>query len=336
MRILSGKRGMLFFKFRGVWVLECVGYENYVERWGALRGEGELGEGGLAVGAEGELGAAVVGEGEAAVDHAEAFAAEAGAEVGAGVSQGDLDVGFVGADVEAGEAVVAGGDAVLDRVLGEREEDHRRDEGGGGGGIAGELVAEAAGVADAVELEEVAAEIELAGERPGGLVHAGEDGAQHGGEAEHGGLGDGAVLAAPLGDRVEGVEEEVRVEVGAHGEELGALGFTREGVGAGALAREALLKVDVAAEAPAADPKEGEGDDEALAAGEEGGADAEQAGERPAEQADEDETTCPISQDLEEGAQRRAAGGEAAPEVGGEGGEGEAHEHAEGERERVA
>ena len=160
-------------------------------------------------------------------------------------------------DRQADLALVAGGGAVLHRVLGEREEQERRH--GDAARVASSTTRDTVNrsrIAHAVELEERVDELELALERPPLGAHAREHRAQHLGEAEDGLLGDDAVDAAPLGDRVERVEEEMRIEVGAEREELRVLGLARERLGARALRGELGLEIDVAPEAEAADEVE--------------------------------------------------------------------------------
>ena len=77
-------------------------------------------------------------------------------------------------------------------------------------------------------------------QRPGRGAHARQHGAQHRRQPQHRALGDLAVLAAPLRDRVERVEEEVRIQVGAQRQQLRALRLAGQQVVARLRAREAL------------------------------------------------------------------------------------------------
>ncbi len=120
-----------------------------------------------------------------------------------------------------------------------------------------------------MEREQVANEPELGRERPRGRADAGEDGAEDLGELEHCALGDLTVLPTPLGDRIQRVEEEVRIEVRPDREELGVLGFLREEIAPPSLAEEARLEPDVAPEAPPAREEEGAADEDARARGQE-------------------------------------------------------------------
>jgi hypothetical protein len=232
---------------------------------------------------EGELGAAVrIGEGEALVDGGQALAAGAGAVVGAGVVEGDLDVAASWSRVTSSsiEAAVAGGGAVLDGVLGEREEDQRRDL--EVAGVAGDGEGEEVGVADEVEGEEVAAEVELAlraarrraGRRRGSCAAWRRAGGRRR-SATSPSVRHHSAIALRVLKRKCGSSWPRRASSWAR-----SASRARDSARACSRARPGL-ELDVAAEAPAADPEQGERDDDALAAGEEGEADAEQRGGAP-------------------------------------------------------
>ena len=174
-----------------------------------------------------------------------------------------------------------------DGVLRERQEDHRRHRDAGDGGRDVPLQDEERRVAEEVELEEVAHQPELGGERPGRRLHPGEDRAQHRRELEDRALGHLAVLAAPLGDGAEGVEEEVRIEMRAERQQLGVLRLARELLGALLLPSQARFQADVAAEPPAADEEQSHAHDEARSLGEEGGTEVEHLGDEPPDDQDD-------------------------------------------------
>ena len=132
-------------------------------------------------------------------------------------------------------------------------------------------------VADAVQREQRVEQAELALERPRRRAHPLEHLAEHRREGEDGLLRGLAVLAAPLGDRVQRVEEEVRVEVGPEREELRRLGLLGERRGARPLRGQARLEADVAAEPPPADDEERERDRDADLVAQEGPADPQRA-----------------------------------------------------------
>ncbi len=72
-------------------------------------------------------------------------------------------------------------------------------------------------------------------------------------------LGDGTVGTTPLGDRVQRVEEEVRIEMALEREQLRVIGLARQRLGSRACATQVGFEIDVAREPPAADPEQTRG-----------------------------------------------------------------------------
>ena len=123
--------------------------------------------------------------------------------------------------------------------------------------------AHAVGIAQPVQLEQRVEQRQLVRERPGRGAHARQHGAQHRRQPHDRALGGLAVLAAPLGDRVQRVEQEVRIEVRAQREQLRAFGLAREQGRPRLGARQPVLQPHVAPQAEAADEEQRQADDDA-------------------------------------------------------------------------
>ena len=190
-------------------------------------------------------------------------------------------------------------------------------------------------------------ELELLGQRPRLAGDPGHHRPQHRGELHDGLLRDDAVLAAPLGDGVEGVEEEVRIEVAAQRDQLRVLGLALQRLAAGALLPQVLLEVDVAREPPAADPEQRDADREARLRGQERGVRAHEIGERAADAEDHGGADAGVDEDPQHVAdERRRERGDArrgavhrkerTPQRGAHEQEASAHEQRQRHREGVA
>jgi hypothetical protein len=268
-------------------------------------GEGDRGADAAAVFLEVELGAAFVEEMQtfAQVVQADAGGVGGGGAEGAGVFDGDVEEGVfdVGLDDEiAGAGGLA--DAMFDGVFDEGLEEQWRDRAVGGGGVDGDGGAETVGEADGFEGEIVGDGGEFGLERDGVGVVVAEAVAEDVRQAGEHVLGAGGVEVDEGADGVEGVEEEVGVELGFEGAELGfaegelELGFA---VLAGALVGEADVEEDPDADGEEHAPPEAGGGDEAPGAGGEEAVDGD-----------------------DEGGEQEADGDGAGGEKGPEGGEG--------------
>src|SRR5208283_4016932 len=89
-------------------------------------------------------------------------------------------------------------------------------------------------------------QIQLLVERPMGSLNARKNLTEHRRQAKDCALRRLAILAAPFGDGVESVEQEMRIEVGAKSEELRLLGLARERFGARTLMPQLCLQLDIA------------------------------------------------------------------------------------------
>ena len=72
---------------------------------------------------------------------------------------------------------------------------------------------------------EIPGELDFAFEAPPGMVHAVQDLSEEPRESQHSLFGNDSVFHTPLGDGVQCIEEEVRVEMGLDGEQTGMLGL---------------------------------------------------------------------------------------------------------------
>ncbi len=231
-----------------------------------------------------ELGAAFVEEMQA---FAQVLQADAGGVGGggaerAGVFDGNVEHGVfdVGLDHEiAGAAGLA--DAVFDGVFDEGLEEQGRDGAGSGRGVDGDGGAEAVSEADGFEGEIVGDGGEFGLEGDGVGVVVAEAMAEDVREAGEHVLGAGGVEVDEGADGVEGVEQEVGVELGFEGAELGfaegelELGFA---VLVAALVGEANVENDPDADGEEHAPPEAGGGDEAPGAGREEAVDGDDEG----------------------------------------------------------
>jgi hypothetical protein len=182
----------------------------------------ESGAGESVRGGDIKAGAGPMTEGEAAADVIEAdTVAGVWVKAGARVRDGNGEGGGRDFGGNADEAATGlGGDAVFDGIFDERFEGENGDAEGEGGGIDGEFGAEVAAEAKLFDFEVSADDGEFLLERDEGVVVA-EEVAKDVGEVE-----DGLACALSIGgddavEGIEGVEEEVGVDLGLEGAEFG-------------------------------------------------------------------------------------------------------------------